>query len=108
MLPEAWERLWTSAMAASHTISAEAKKDNPRRLRWVDRCNFALQKNLCVNRSEWRLLPGKPPERLSPYYQLVCEFGTSVMTSWAKDGNEPVYVCEEHAKELASGFYACV
>lgn len=46
------------------------------------------------------MLPGKPPEHLSPYYQLACEFGSSLILSWRNEGSEPVYVCEEHAKEF--------
>jgi hypothetical protein len=55
---------------------------------------------VCKNRSAWRLPPGKPPEALSPHYQLDCDFGTSMVISWKNDGTEPLYLCEEHAKEL--------
>jgi hypothetical protein len=54
----------------------------------------------CTNRSAWRLPPGKTPERLSPYYQLDCDFGTALVLIWKTDGTEPLYLCEEHAKEL--------
>src|SRR6185503_12011213 len=63
-------------------------------------CNYALPKDHCKNRSDWRLLPGKSPERLSPHYQLNCEFGTALMITCRNDGGEPLYVCEQHAKEL--------
>src|ERR1700680_4409405 len=85
-------------MAAPHS-SAKAQEDNALRPLQRGR-HYALPKNHCANRSEWRLLPGKPPERLSPYYQFGCEFGSSLMIAWTKYGNEPIYVCEEHAKEL--------
>jgi hypothetical protein len=85
-------------MAAPHT-SAKAQDDNPLRPLKRGR-NYAMPKGHCTSRSEWRVLPGKPPERLSPYYQLACEFGSSLMLSWRSEGSEPVYVCEEHAKEL--------
>src|SRR5579862_2744955 len=85
-------------MAASHS-SVKAQEENP--LRPLQRGhNYALPKSHCANRSEWRVPPGKPPERLSPYYQLDCEFGSSLMISWRNYGSEPIYVCEEHAKEL--------
>jgi len=85
-------------MAAPHS-SAKAQEDNALRPLQKGR-HYALPKGDCINRSEWRVLPGKPPERLSPYYRLDCEFGTSLMIAWGKYGNEPIYVCEEHAKEL--------
>jgi hypothetical protein len=85
-------------MAAPHS-SAKAQEDHALRPLQRGR-HYALPKSHCANRSEWRVLPGKPPERLSPYYQLGCEFGSSLMIAWRKYGNEPIYVCEEHAKEL--------
>jgi hypothetical protein len=87
-------------MAAPYTSSAKAEKHDPLRPLRLGRHNYALPKGHCTNRSEWRLLPGKPPERLSPYYQLSCDFGTSLMISWRNEGGEPLYVCEAHAKEL--------
>jgi hypothetical protein len=83
-------------MALPHT-SAKAKEDD--RLRLLQRGRAcAPPKSHCPNRSEWRVVPGRPPERLSPYYQLICEFGSSLILSWRNEGSEPVYVCEEHAK----------
>src|SRR5258705_13942355 len=87
-------------MAAPHTSSAKPETSDPLRSLRRNRCNYALPKNHCPNRSDWRLLPGKSPERLSPYYQLHCEFGTPLMITCRNDGGEPLYVCEEHAKEL--------
>src|SRR5579862_7722796 len=63
--------------------------------------NYSLPKGHCTNRSQWRVPPGKPPERLSPHYRLDCEFGSSLMLIWRNDGTEPIYLCEEHAQELA-------
>jgi hypothetical protein len=37
---------------------------------------------------------------LSPHYRLDCDFGTPVIICWKKGGNEPIYVCESHAKQL--------
>src|SRR5579862_3840437 len=86
-------------MAAPHR-NAKPQDDNPLRSLQRGR-NYALPKSQCTNRSVWRVLPGKPPERLSPYYQLGCEFGSSLMLlSWRYEGCEPFYVCEEHAREL--------
>lgn len=57
----------------------------------------------CANRSEWRFTPGKSPERLSPYYQLPCDFGSSLIASWgSEEGSEPLYFCESHAKGFLS------
>jgi len=87
-------------MAAPYTSSVKLEKHNALRPLGRGRYNYALPKGHCTNRSEWRLLPGKSPERLSPYYQLNCDFGTSLMISWRNEGGEPLYVCEAHAKEL--------
>src|SRR5580658_9171949 len=85
-------------MAAPH-ISAKAQEDHSLRP-FRRNLNYGLPKNHCKNRSEWRILPGKPPEPLSPYYHLGCEFGSSLMLCHRDEGSEPVYVCQEHAKEL--------
>jgi hypothetical protein len=63
--------------------------------------NYSMPKSRCKTRSEWRVRPGKSPERLPAHYHLECEFGSDVMLSWRDDGVEPLYVCEEHAKEIA-------
>ena len=57
-------------------------------------------KHPCKNRSEWRLPPGKQPERLPPYYQFACDFGTPLMLA-IKDvqRTEPIYLCGTHATE---------
>lgn len=76
-----------ATMAPNDTVSSQAEDHNPH----------------CTNRSEWRLLPGKPPERLSPYYQLACDFGSSLIASWGtEEGTEPIYLCEGHAKQFLS------
>jgi hypothetical protein len=54
----------------------------------------------CTSRAEWRLRTGKPAEALSPNYRLDCDFGTPVIVCWEQGGNEPIYVCESHAKQL--------
>jgi hypothetical protein len=84
---------------APHPSSAKDQENSPFRLFQRGR-NYALPKSNCPNRSEWRVLPGKPPERLSPYYQLGCEFGSALILSWRNEGSEPVYVCGEHAKQF--------
>ncbi len=63
--------------------------------------NYSMPKSRCKTRSEWRVRPGKPPEHLPAHYHLECEFGSDVMLCWRDDGVEPLYVCEEHAKEIA-------
>jgi len=85
-------------MAAPHT-TAKNPPDSPQRPLQRGR-NYVMPKGHCSNRSVWRVLPGKPFGRLSPYYQLPCEFGSSLTAAWRNDGIEPVYVCEEHAQEL--------
>jgi hypothetical protein len=55
----------------------------------------------CTNQAEWQLTPGKPAKRLSPHYQLGCDYGTPLITIYKEsDGVEPVYLCEAHAKEV--------
>ena len=76
----------TSAKAGTHPL--------------LRRGRYALPRGVCTNRSEWRLPPRKPAERLSPHYRLECDFGTSLAVSWKNDGAEPIYVCAGHAKEL--------
>jgi hypothetical protein len=77
----------TATMGLNHTSSSPAERHNPQ----------------CTNRSEWRLPPGKHPERLSPYYQLACDFGSSLMVAWGtEEGTEPIYLCEAHAKQFLS------
>jgi hypothetical protein len=56
----------------------------------------------CTSRAEWRLQTGKPAEALSAHYRLDCDYGTAVIVCWEKGGNEPIYVCESHAKQLGS------
>jgi hypothetical protein len=61
-----------------------------------------VPKRHCTQRAEWRLPPAKPAEHLSPYYQLGCDYGTPLMTTY-NDGEttEPLYLCETHAAEVA-------
>ena len=59
-----------------------------------------MPKRNCTSRAEWRLQTGKPAEALSPHYRLDCDYGTEVIICWEKGGNEPIYVCESHAKQL--------
>jgi hypothetical protein len=59
-----------------------------------------VPKRNCTSRAAWRLQTGKPAEALSPHYRLDCDFGTEVIICWEKGGNEPIYVCESHAKQL--------
>ena len=96
--PEGVKRCRTAAMAPPPS-SAKDQENGPFRVFQRGR-NYALPKSTCPNRSEWRVLPGKAPERLSPYYQLGCEFGSALILSWRNEGSEPVYVCGEHAKEF--------
>ena len=57
----------------------------------------------CKNRAESRFVPGKSTERLSPYYRLSCDAGTSLINTWGIDENtEPLYFCEAHANEFKS------
>jgi hypothetical protein len=61
-----------------------------------------VPKRNCSNRAEWRLQTGKPAAALSPHYRLDCDYGTAVIECWEKGGNEPIYVCESHAKKLGN------
>jgi hypothetical protein len=39
---------------------------------------------------------------LSPHYRLDCDYGTPVIVCWEQGGNEPIYVCDSHAKKLGN------
>ena len=39
-------------------------------------------------------------EALSVHYRLDCDYGTAVIVCWEQGGIEPIYVCENHAKQL--------
>jgi hypothetical protein len=54
----------------------------------------------CANRSQWRVAPGKAPERLSPHYQLGCDYGSALIDLWKGEGTEPLYVCDGHVAEF--------
>ena len=54
----------------------------------------------CKKRASWRFPAKKPAERLSSHYGLDCEYGTSLMTCWQGGGGGPLYVCDDHAKNL--------
>ena len=58
-----------------------------------------MPKRHCTSRAEWRLQAGKPAEPLSAHYRLDCDYGTPVITCWADGGSEPIYLCENHAKQ---------
>jgi hypothetical protein len=60
-----------------------------------------VPKRPCTHRAEWRLLPGKPAERLLAHYRLECDYGTPLIAIYKEsDGNEPIYLCESHATEV--------
>ena len=59
-----------------------------------------MTKRHCTSRAEWRLQTGKPAATISTHYRLDCDFGTAVIVCWQQGGNEPIYVCESHAKQL--------
>jgi len=61
-----------------------------------------VPKRNCTSRAEWRLQTGKPAAALSPHYRLDCDYGTAVIVCWENGGNEPIYVCASHAKQLGS------
>src|SRR5215470_10457030 len=54
----------------------------------------------CTSRAEWRLQTGRPAKSLSPNYRLDCDFGTAIIILWKEGGSEPIYVCDNHAKQL--------
>lgn len=65
------------------------------------RYNNRVPKRPCTQRAEWRLTPGKPAERLPGHYQLDCDYGTALITIYKEsDSIEPIYLCENHAKEV--------
>lgn len=84
-------------MAAPPTTAKSQKNDSPRP---SAPGQISSGKKECAKRAAWRVAPGKPPERLSPHYRLDCEFGSLLMQSWKNEGYEPIYVCEEHARQF--------
>ncbi len=54
----------------------------------------------CTSRAEWCLQTGKAAKTLSPHYRLGCDYGTAVIVLWKEGGGEPIYVCDDHAKQL--------
>ena len=64
------------------------------------RYNCDVAKQACANRAEWRLPQGKDAVRLSSYYQLACDYGTTMMISWANGGVAPIYLCESHVAQV--------
>ena len=66
---------------------------------WVQ-YNQRVTKRHCTSRAEWRLQTGKPAATISTHYRLDCDYGTAVIVCWQQGGNEPIYVCESHAKQL--------
>lgn len=54
----------------------------------------------CTSRAEWCLQTGKAAKTLSPHYRLGCDYGTAVIPLWKDGGGEPIYVCDDHAKQL--------
>lgn len=67
-----------------------------------------MPKRPCTQRAEWRLLPGKPAERLSAHYQLGCDYGTALITIFKEsDSNEPIYLCESHATAVGGSGKPC-
>lgn len=59
-----------------------------------------MAKSNCTSRAEWRLQTGKPAESISAHYRLDCDYGSAVIVCWKNGGIEPIYVCENHAKQL--------
>jgi hypothetical protein len=66
-----------------------------------------VPKRHCTSRAEWRLQAGKPAEPLSAHYRLDCDYGTPVITCWEDGGNEPIYACDSHAKQLGRSRERC-
>jgi hypothetical protein len=65
-------------------------------------------KTQCTNRAEYRLLPGRPAGPIASYYQLPCDFGSSVIASWgSEEETEPLYLCEAHARDFQSSAVFC-
>ncbi len=75
------------------------RKSRPRNRVVGFRYNCDVAKQACANRAEWCLPQGKAAVRLSSYYQLGCDYGTTMMVSWANGGIGPIYLCESHATQ---------
>ena len=76
------------------------RKSRPRNRVVGFRYNCDVPKQACANRAEWCLPQGKAAVRLSSYYQLGCDYGTTMMVSWANGGIAPIYLCESHATQV--------
>lgn len=59
-----------------------------------------MPKRPCTNRAQWRLVRGQASQRLSPHYQLDCDYGTS-LTAIYKEG-DAVFLCEAHSTTLSA------
>ena len=57
-----------------------------------------MQNRPCTHRAEWRLLRGRPAQRLSAHYQLGCDYGTSLITIYQE--GDPVFLCASHATTI--------
>lgn len=90
---------WCGSLWRRVTCFATERHGSQHRMWWVH-YNKAVPKRLCASRAEWRLKPGKPAEPLSTNYRLDCDYGTAVITCWEDGGSEPIYVCENHAKQM--------
>jgi hypothetical protein len=99
-IPESWIHWWLygsrrRTVLATRLVSDERTEASTR----IPGKPYTLH---CQNRAAWRLTAKELTERLSPYYLLRCEYGTSLMSRWQSGGSGPLYVCEGHAKTLKS------
>ena len=72
----------------------------------VLRYNRFVQKSHCPHRAEWRLLRGRPAQRLSVHYRLDCDYGTALITIY-KEG-DPVFLCAFHATAIGHSDDRCI
>jgi len=60
-----------------------------------------VPKRQCIQRAEWRLVPGRPSVRLSEHYKLDCDYGTQMMALYKiGDGSDAIYLCGNHIGEI--------
>ena len=63
--------------------------------------NYAVPKRQCMQRAEWRLVPGRSAVHLSEHYKLDCDYGTAMMALYKTgDGSDAIYLCANHIGEV--------
>ncbi|MGA9884127.1 MAG: hypothetical protein WBQ34_10440 [Candidatus Acidiferrales bacterium] len=80
-------------------VSAERSKPrDDRRISLSAGGVYRGTKRNCSERAGWRLVRGRPAQRLSVHYQLDCDFGTSTLAIYNE--GDAVFLCENHVSAI--------